>query len=197
MHTTHCRVRWGQDEAARLALGGPRGDLSLIRRKLLTLSKVAMNMVHIWMTDPTMNILAPTSPNFQRLPPTVQQLLILAGCNIIYAHEPVPPGTPATQLLINDLREHTYPDTLPFEENAIRWYCELLLHPHKADDMTGFDDGILIVYGMCPPCPLQEFYQMAPEHQPTHFMRGTAVEIWGTDTYEIMRTTSANWENEH
>jgi hypothetical protein len=51
---------WGEDEAACLALGGPRGDLSLIRRKLLTLSKVAMNiMVHIWMNDPAMNFLAP------------------------------------------------------------------------------------------------------------------------------------------
>ncbi len=56
---------WGEDEVACLALGGPRGNLSLICRKLLTLSKVAMNMVHIWMTDPTMNILAPTTPNFQ------------------------------------------------------------------------------------------------------------------------------------
>ena len=64
---------WGEDEAACLALGGPQGDLSLIRRKLLTLSKVAMNMVHIWMNDSAMNFLAPNSPSFQCLPPTVQQ----------------------------------------------------------------------------------------------------------------------------
>ena len=62
--------------------------------------------------------------------------------------------------------------------------------------MTGFDNGILIAYGMCPPCPLQEFYQMAPENQPTHFMRGTAAEIWGTDTHEVMRTTAADWDTE-
>ena len=187
---------WGEDDAACFTLGGPRGDLSLIRCKLLTLSKVAMNMVHIWMNDPTMNFLAPNSPSFQRLPPTVQQLLLLAGSNRIYAREPVPFGTPATQLLTNNLREHTYPDTLPFEEKAIRWYRELLLHPDRADDMTGFDNGILIAYGMCPPCPLQEFYQMAPEHQPTHFMRGTAAEIWGTDTHEVMYTTAADWDTE-
>ena len=100
---------WGEDEAACLALGGPQGDLSLIRRKLLTLSKVAMNMVHIWMNDPTMNFLVPNSPSFQRLPPTVQQLLLLTGSNRIYAREPVPFGTPATQLLTNNLRKHTYP----------------------------------------------------------------------------------------
>ncbi len=35
---------------------------------------------------------------------------------------------------------------------------------------------------------------MAPEHQPTHFMRGTVAEIWGTDTHEIMYTMAADWE---
>jgi hypothetical protein len=108
-------------------------------------------MVHIWMTDPPMNFLAPNSPSFQRLPPTVQQLLLHASANRVYACEPVPPGTPATQLLTNNLREYTYPDTVPFAEKAIRWYRELLLHPEKANDMTGFDNGILIAYGMCPP----------------------------------------------
>ena len=44
---------WGEDDDARLALGGPRGDLSLIRCRLLTLSKVAINTVHIWLTDPS------------------------------------------------------------------------------------------------------------------------------------------------
>jgi len=37
---------------------------------------------------------------------------------------------------------------------------------------------------------------MAPENQPTHFMRGTAAEIWGADTHEVMRTTAADWETE-
>ena len=41
-------------------------------------------------------------------------------------------------------------------------YRELLFHPDKADDMTGFDNGILVAFGMCLPCPLQEYYQMAP-----------------------------------
>ena len=83
---------WGKDEAACLALGGPRGNLSLICWKILTLSKVAMNMVHIWMTDPAI-FLVPTSPSFQQLPPTVQQLLLQASNNRVYACKPVPPGT--------------------------------------------------------------------------------------------------------
>ena len=149
------------------------------------------------MTDPVMNFFAPDSPSFQHLPPTVQQLLLHARDAKVYAREPVPAGKDFTQILTDNLRGYTYPNTLPFEEKAIRWYRELLLHPGKADDMTGFDNGILIAYGMCPPCPLQQFYQiMAPENQPTHFMRGTAAEIWGTDMHEIMYTTAADWETD-
>ena len=59
-----------------------------------------------------------------------------------------------TQLLEKNLHEYILPDNLPFEEKAIRWYCELLLYPEMADDMTGFDNGILIAYEMCPPCML-------------------------------------------
>jgi hypothetical protein len=66
---------WGEDTNARLALGGPQGDLSLVRRRLLTLSKVAINTVYIWMTNPNMPVLAPHSNGFKRLPLTVQQLL--------------------------------------------------------------------------------------------------------------------------
>ena len=185
---------WGEDQAARLALGGPQGNLSLIYQKILTLSKVAMNMVHIWMTDPAMDFLTPTSPSFPRLPPTVQQLLLHACNTKIYAQEPVPLGAAMTQLLNNNLREYILPDTTPFAEKAIQWYRKLLLHPEEADDMTGFDNGILIAYGMCPPCTLPKYYQMDPENQPTHFMRGTVVEMWGVDTHEVMYTTVADWE---
>lgn len=33
--------------------------------------------------------------------------------------------------------------------------------------MTGFDNGILIAYGMCPPIDLMESYQMDPAKAPT------------------------------
>ena len=55
---------WGEDDDARPALGGPCGNLSLIRRHLLTLSKVAINTIHIWLTNPGIPILAPTSDSF-------------------------------------------------------------------------------------------------------------------------------------
>jgi hypothetical protein len=47
----------------------------------------------------------------------------------------------------------------------------------KVDDMMGFNNGILIAYGMCPPCKLLEYYQLDPECAPTHFMRGTADKV--------------------
>jgi hypothetical protein len=184
---------WGDNKNACLALGGPQGDLSLIRRKILTLSKVAINMVHIWMTNPSMNSLAPNSASFQQLPPTVQRLLLQTSKKIVYAREPVLPGTPATQLLTNNLCQYLVPDTLLFKEKAIRWYHELLLHHDKADNMTRFDNGILTANGMCPPFKLQEYYQLAPENFPTHFMRGTAAEIWGDDTHKVMYTSAADW----
>ncbi len=44
-----------------------------------------------------------------------------------------------------------------------------------------------------PPCKLQEYYQLAPENCPTHFMRGTAAEIWGDDTHKVMYMSAADW----
>jgi hypothetical protein len=145
------------------------------------------------MTNPNTPVLAPHSNGFKRLPPTVQQLLRHTHEKIVLAREPVPSGTTTTHLLTDNLRSYLVPDTLPFAEKAIHWYRDLLLNHENVDDMTGFDNGILIAYGMCPPCKLQEYYQLDPERTPTHFMRGTADEVWGSDTHEIMYTTADDW----
>jgi hypothetical protein len=67
---------WGEDDAARLALGGPQGDLSLIRRQILTHQKAAINTVHIWLTNPLTPVLPPNLETFKLLPRTIQQLLL-------------------------------------------------------------------------------------------------------------------------
>jgi hypothetical protein len=59
--------------------------------------------------------------------------------------------------------------------------------------MMGFNNGILIAYGMSPPCKLQEYYQLDPERAPTHVMRGTTNEVWGSDTHKVMYTTADDW----
>ena len=134
---------WGEDDNARLALGGPRGDLSLIRRHLLTLSKVSINTVHIWLTDPFTPILAHTTDSYDRLPSTLRQLLLHSSGKLIFAREPVPRCTESINLLIKNLQNHRVPNTLTFEENAIIWYRSLLLNQAHTDDMTGFDTGTL------------------------------------------------------
>ena len=69
---------WGQDKEACLALGRPRGDLSLICPCILTLSKVAINTVHIWMSDKDAPVPVLLLDSFKRLPPMLQKLLLLA-----------------------------------------------------------------------------------------------------------------------
>jgi hypothetical protein len=146
------------------------------------------------MTNPNMPVLAPHSNSFKRLPPTVQQLLRHTHEKIIFAREPVPSGTTTTHLLTNNLCSYLVMDTLPFAKKAIHWYPDLFLNHEKVNDMTGFDNGILIAYGMCPPCKLQEYYQLAdPEQAPTHFMRGTADKVWGSNMHEVMYTTADDW----
>jgi hypothetical protein len=114
------------------------------------LLKVAINMVYIWMTNQSMPVLSPDLHGFKCLPPTVQLLLYCTHSNRTFARKPVPPGTATACLLTDSLRKYSVPDTIPFEEKA-HWYRELLLNHSQADDMTGFDNGILMVYGMCPP----------------------------------------------
>ncbi len=83
---------WGEDEATRLALGGPRGDLSLICRQILTHQNVAINTVHIWLTNPLTPVLPPNSETLKLLPRTIQQLLLDCLHKRVFAREPVLSG---------------------------------------------------------------------------------------------------------
>jgi hypothetical protein len=110
---------WGANDDARIALGGPQRDLSLIRRHVLALSKIAINTIYVWMTDPVTPILADTLPTLQKLSPTFKHLLLHTGKNVVYAREPAPSGRKLTKLLADNLRTHIYPDNSSFEEKAI------------------------------------------------------------------------------
>ena len=124
--------------------------------------------------------------SFKQLPSMLQKMILSTHQNIIFAHEPAPPSTTATQLLTTNLCNHTLPNNLPFEEKTICWHRDLLLHHNVADDMTGFDNGILVAYGMCTPCELMEYYQLDPRIVPLGFLRGTRAEVWGDDTLEVI-----------
>ena len=97
---------------------------------------------------------------------------------------------------MQNLQNHRVPNTLTFKENTIIWYRSLLLNRAHSGDMTGFDNGILIAYGLCPPVELMQYYQMDPTTQQTHFMQGTAAEVWGDDTFEVMHTTATDWDSD-
>jgi hypothetical protein len=109
---------------------------------------------------------------------------------IVFACELVLPGTNTTKLLTDNLCNYLIPGTLLFTEKT---NCDLLLNHKRVGDMTGFDNSILMAYGMCPPCKLQEYHQLPPDLVPTHFIRGTADEVWGDDTHKVMRTTADDW----
>jgi len=100
--------------------------------------------VHIWLTDPCTPILAPTPDSFDHLPSTLWRLILQSSDKLFFAHEPVPRGTESVNLLMQNLQNHTVPNTFTFKENAIIWYFSLLLNRAHADDMTKFDNGILI-----------------------------------------------------
>jgi hypothetical protein len=127
---------WGEDDDARLALGGPHGNLSLIRCRLLTLSKVAINTVHIWLIDPSTPILAPTSDSSDCLPSILRHLLLHSSDKLVFARKPAPRGTESVNLLIQNLQNHRVPNTLTFKENTIIWYRSLLLNRAHTNDMT-------------------------------------------------------------
>ena len=119
---------WGENEDARLALGGPCGDLSLIRRPLLSLSKVAINTIYIWTTDPQLSVLKPNLQSSQYLPPTLQTILLHSRKKLSYDRDPVPSGTASAKLLTDNLCAHIFPDSSTFEDKAIEWFCDLLLN---------------------------------------------------------------------
>jgi len=193
--TTHIiNSLWGEDNDAWLALSAPWGDLSLIRQ-IFCLSRKWRSTQYIWTTNPDKPVLQPASDSFKLIPPMLQKIILSTHQNIIFRHEPVPTGTAATQLLTTNLRNHTVPDNLSFEEKAIFWYRDLLLHHNVTDDMTGFDNGILVAYGMCPPCEQIEFYQLDPSVATSGFMRGTTAEVWGDDTHEVMQGASSSWKD--
>jgi hypothetical protein len=82
--TTHIiNSMWGEDNDARLALGSPHGDLFLICQNSLSLLKVSINAVYIWITNPDTPILQPTSDSFKQLPPMLQKLILGTHQNIM------------------------------------------------------------------------------------------------------------------
>ena len=70
---------WGENDVVCRTLGGPRGDLAIIRRRLISLASVANNTFHLWLTT-TFNgrVIIPLD-TLQHLPTGVRDILQLVA----------------------------------------------------------------------------------------------------------------------
>jgi hypothetical protein len=126
----------------------------------------------------------PTHRAFNTSPLTLQTILLHSRKKLSYDCDHVPSGTALAKVLTDTLCAHIFPDTSTFEDKAIQWFRDLLLNKNDdLDDKIGFNNSILIAYGMCPPCEL-----LVPRHElslirsssnkPTYFMRCPSNKIW-------------------
>jgi len=142
---------WGENEIVRRNLGGSRGDLALVRRRLISLASVANNIFHLWLTT-TINgnvIIPPDS--LHHLPPGVRDIfhLIRALDAAIYVREPLHSGLNRIHILQTYLRQNTHaPISSNFEDIIVGWFRDLLLGGSHSTDYTGVDNHIFAAYGL-------------------------------------------------
>jgi len=136
---------WGANDTVRKNLGGPRGDLALIRQCLISLSKVTINMYHLWATIDFDNTRIINDDALRCHPPGLQSIIqtLKDLTTAKYAHAPLAPGTTRINILLTNLKYNTIdPSSINFEDTVVSWYSYLLLHGHTAADITGIANGI-------------------------------------------------------
>ena len=142
---------WGDNEVVRRNLGGPRGDLALVRRRLISLASVANNTFHLWLTT-TINggmIIPPDA--LQHLPSGVRDIFQLISLTdaAIYVREPLHSGRKRIHILQHNLLQNPHtPLTSNFEDIIVGWYRDLLLSGNHSTDSTGVENHIFAAYGL-------------------------------------------------
>jgi hypothetical protein len=148
---------WGQGDVVRRNLGGPRGDLAIIRRQLISLACVANNTFHLWLNTSfeEKNIITPEALKYA--PQGVHNILLLVKDNTsaIYVHKPLPLSKDCIQKLQHNLRQHRLSPIsstfYSFEDTIVHWYCDLLLEEGiNSNDSTGEENHIFTAYGLTP-----------------------------------------------
>ena len=142
---------WGENEVVRRNLGGPRGDLALVRRRLISLASVANNTFHLWLTTTINgNVIIPPDA-LQHLPPGVRDIFHLISLKdaAIYVREPLHSGRDRIHILQNNLRQNPHnPISSNFEDIIVKWYRDLLLRCNHSTDSTGVENHIFAAYGL-------------------------------------------------
>jgi hypothetical protein len=102
---------WGQDEVVRRQLGGPRGDLAIICRRLVSLACVTNNAFHLWLNTSFKGKTIITPEVLKNVPQGVRDILLHVKDNnsAICVREPLPSGKDPIQKLQHNLRQHRLP----------------------------------------------------------------------------------------
>ena len=144
-HPQHNPKVWGANDKVRCNLGGSRGDLALIRWRLISLSAITINAFHLWMTTDFDGTRVITTDATHHHPPGMREILksIMLPSSATYVREPIAPGTDRIETLL--LNNAGYSS---FEAIAATWYHDLLLRGHHANNSTGVESGIFAAYGV-------------------------------------------------
>jgi hypothetical protein len=134
----------------RCNLGGPRGDLALIRHRLISLSAVAINAFHLWTTTDFDGAHVITSDALSLHPSGLRKIFdsIAKPSSTTYVHKPLASGRDCIDILLNNIRNTTDPTSLAFEVIAATWYHNLLLRGRYANNSSGVDNGIFAANGV-------------------------------------------------
>ena len=141
---------WGSNPIVRRNLGGTRGDLALIRRRLISLAVVANNTFHLWLTTSFNGTVKIPPEGLVHVPPGIRDILTIVrnATSTIYVREPLHNGQNCIDILLNNLWSST--TDLPsssFEDIVVSWFKDLLLGDSQANDETGVNNRILQAYG--------------------------------------------------
>ena len=142
---------WGENEVVHRNLGGPRGDLAIIRRRLISLASVANNTFHLWLTTKFNGREIIPLETLQHLPPGVRDILqlVILPTAAVYVREPLPSGHDRIYILQNNLRQTIHdPSSQNFNDVIVSWYRDLLLGGNHAMDSTGMENHIFAAYGL-------------------------------------------------
>jgi hypothetical protein len=143
----------GANDIIHKTLGRPCSNLDTIRHCLVSVSKIAINIFHLWAT--TMTIVC--SSSMTKLSPAILQVFVQPSepCRI-----PPLPNTSTASSSGPNMDQHSAnkpqnsamdPTFITFKEAAVSWYQDLLLHGGSTTDTTGTMNNIFLAFGITPP----------------------------------------------
>jgi hypothetical protein len=143
---------WGENDVVRHNLGGPRGDLAIIRRRLISHACVANSILHLWLTTTFNGHTIIPLDSLKYIPPGARDILQLVQRDdaAIYVREPLQSGQDRICILLQNLRQHpTNSISSNFDDIVISWYCDLLCNGDCSTNTTGVKDHIFAAFGLC------------------------------------------------